>query len=288
MNIDTIAKMLFFATVRIENHGAKSASVGTGFIMTASLENGDQCPMLVTNKHVLAGAQQLVAHFIPRKPEANVPDLGQAVAVDLPPTMYVGHPDPTVDIAVMPLAPTLLLLANKLFIQALPLSLLATELPDLYTDAIEEITFVGYPNGHRDPMNFTPIARRGITATPLQLDFGGKPMFLVDGSVFGGSSGSPVFLFNQGTYRSGPNVITAGSRIALVGIIAQTMLRNAQLPVAEEVAATAHVKFAQELNIGIAFNAKAIKESIELMVSSAGQHLATAATGDGVTELSPA
>ncbi|MFF9199986.1 trypsin-like peptidase domain-containing protein [Streptomyces sp. NPDC014779] len=277
MNIDTIAKMLFFATVRIENHGANSGSVGTGFIMTATLGNGQQCPMLVTNKHVLADAQRLIAHFIRRKSGQNVPDLGQGMAVDLPPrrTDYIGHPDPAVDIAVMPLASTLEPLRSLAFIQAIPLSLLTTEMPSLFVDAMEEITFVGYPHGYRDPRHLTPIARRGITATPIELDYGGKPVFLIDGSVFGGSSGSPVFLFNQGTYQSGPKETTVGTRIALVGIVAQTMVRNAQLPVVEDVAATPHVKVAQELNLGVAFNARAIKETIEHLVSVAGHSLAT-------------
>ncbi|ROQ35838.1 trypsin-like peptidase [Streptomyces sp. PanSC19] len=290
VNIDTVAKMLFFATVRIENHGANGTSVGTGFIVTATLEDGSQCPMLVSNKHVVAGAQRLVAHFIPRKPEANVPDLGQGLAVDLPtgPGTYIGHFDPAVDIAVMPLAPTLIPLVGKVFVQALPLSLLATEAPSQFIDAIEEVTFVGYPNGYHDPQHLTPIARRGVTATPIELDYGGNPVFLIDGSVFGGSSGSPVFLFNRGTYASGPNEITAGSRIVLVGIVAQTMMRYAQLPVFEDAAATSHAKLAQELNLGVAFNARAIKEAIEQMVTAAGRSLAAVASGAAVPHPSPA
>ncbi|MFE0651367.1 trypsin-like peptidase domain-containing protein [Streptomyces sp. NPDC059534] len=277
MNIDTIAKMLFFATVRIDHYGAQGNGFGTGFIMTATLEDGSQCPMLVTNKHVVDGAQRLVGHFIPRKPGEEVPNLGHGVAVDLPagPGAYVGHPDPAVDIAVMPLATTFMPIADQLFIQAIPLSLLATETPSLFVDAIEEVTFVGYPNGYRDDRHFTPIARRGITATPIELDYSGRPVFLIDGSVFGGSSGSPVFLFNQGTYQSGPNALNIGSRIVLVGIVAETMMRFAELPVTETAAAT-HVKVAQELNLGVAFNAQAIKEAIEHLVATAGRSLAAA------------
>lgn len=65
-------------------------------------------------------------------------------------------------------------------------------------DAIEPITFIGYPNGIWDSTNLLPVARRGTTASPIEVDFEGSPRFLIDASVFGGSSGSPVFILNQG------------------------------------------------------------------------------------------
>ncbi|MFR9797496.1 trypsin-like peptidase domain-containing protein, partial [Streptomyces sp. MS06] len=261
MNVDTPGRQLLFSTVRIDNvMTSGNSSTGTGFVLFADLENGSMCPLLVTNKHVVANAARLSAHFITRKPDADEPNLGQAAEVSLPPAACFGHPNPAVDIAVLPLAGILQQFGTQLFMRALPLSLLATEVANLYVDAVEEITFIGYPNGHRDPKHFTPIVRRGITATPLDLDMGGDPAFLVDGSVFGGSSGSPVFLFNEGTYRSGVGGLTIGTRIVLVGIISATMVRHAQLPV--EVANANHVKIAQELNLGVAFNARAIKETI--------------------------
>jgi len=65
-----------------------------------------------------------------------------------------------------------------------------------------------------------PVMRRGITATPPYLDFMGKQEFLIDASIFPGSSGSPVFLFNQGTWvlRNG-NTNAGGFRIQLLGIV---------------------------------------------------------------------
>ncbi|WP_217545587.1 trypsin-like peptidase domain-containing protein [Streptomyces sp. GbtcB6] len=268
MNIDTPGRRLLFSTVRIDCLLAGDLqSTGTGFILFADVEGG-ACPVIVTNKHVVANAVRLSAHFITRKPNTNEPNLGQAAEVTFNPSACFGHPDPRVDVAVIPLAATLEEFGEHLFFAPLPLGLLSTEVTDFYVDAIEEVTFVGYPNGHRDPKHFTPIVRRGITATPIDLDMGGAPAFLIDGSVFGGSSGSPVFLFNEGTYRAGPNEMKIGTRVILVGIIAQTMVRNAQLPV--EVANTHHVKIAQELNLGVAFNARAIKETFQAFLAASG------------------
>lgn len=278
MIVDTPGKQLLFSTVRIDNVTAAGlASTGTGFLLEAETETGGICPLLVTNKHVVANAARLAAHFIHRKPDSDEPDLGRGIEVPLV-HGYVGHPDPAVDVAVVPIAPVIDQYDGQLFMRRLPFGFLATEVPNLFVDAIEEITFIGYPNGYYDSKHLTPVVRRGITATPLALDMEGTPAFLVDGSVFGGSSGSPVFLFNEGMYRGASGTTVVGSRLVLVGIIAMTMTRNAQLPV--EVANTQHVKIAQELNLGVAFNARAIKETVEALMAAGGQRLKSADSGE--------
>lgn len=271
MNVDTPGRQLLFSTVRITNVlNSGIPTSGTGFLLFVDLaEEGRISPLLVTNKHVVANSSRLAAHFIRRKGDVDEPDLGQGVEVTLDPTNWIGHPDASVDVAVVPLASIFQQHGHLLFTRALPMSLLATEITSLYTDAIEEITFVGYPDGRHDPKHLTPIVRRGITATPMDLDLGGNPTFLVDGSVFGGSSGSPVFLFNEGAYR-GPGGLHLGTRIALVGIIAQTWVRGDALPI--EVAAP-HVKIAKELNLGVAFNSRAIKQTVEAFAAVAGLKL---------------
>src|SRR5690606_7737915 len=105
--------------------------------------------------------------------------------------------------------------------------------PDLIPDdqtindfgAIEEITFIGYPSGIFDQKNNIPILRNGITATPIWNHFGGEFRFLIDAGVFPGSSGSPVFILNQGTYRKS-NSVVVGSRILFLGVLSQSLLRN--------------------------------------------------------------
>jgi hypothetical protein len=284
--VDTTGKRLLFSTVRIANLTTSGIpTTGTAFNLTVPLDDGGFSPLLVTNKHVVANAAKLSAHFIARKADANEPDLGRGAEVALDPADWIGHPDPEVDVAVVPIARVVQQHGHLLYAEPLPLSLLSTEIADYYVDAIEEITFIGYPNGHYDEKHLTPFVRRGITATPMELDFSGKPTFLVDGSVFGGSSGSPVFLFNEGSYRGANNSLVVGSRLRLVGIIAATMLREARLPV--EVANAEHVKIAQELNLGLAFNARAIKETVESALASAGLRLAVSAVPGGTSESVP-
>ncbi len=87
-------------------------------------------------------------------------------------------------------------------------------------DAVEDVMFVGYPNGIYDVKNLMPIVRRGITATPFQIDYEGKPKFLIDASVFPGSSGSLVFIANSGGYFDKSGVLVSGSgRFLFLGVI---------------------------------------------------------------------
>jgi hypothetical protein len=263
MQIDTPTKELLFVTVRIVNEGVGGVkSVGTGFLLHKKVNESSSIPFLITNKHVLADAQLLTLGFIARG-EDGAPKLGQRedVTIGNPGIAWVGHPDPEVDVAAFPIGEIIEKLGEKIFYRTMPISQMPTDGDGLFIDAIEEITFIGYPNGHQDPAHLTPIVRRGITATPLELPFSGKPSFLVDGSVFGGSSGSPVFLLNEGFYRSGPNSVTPGNRLVLVGVIAATVQRSTLLPLV--VGHGPHVKLAQELNLGVAYNWHAIEQTIQ-------------------------
>ena len=90
-------------------------------------------------------------------------------------------------------------------------------------DAIEDILFIGYPTGIYDRYNNSPIARKGITATPIALDYEGKYQFLIDASIFPGSSGSPVFHIFQNDHQSGSLETVPGEpiQVFLLGIIAE-------------------------------------------------------------------
>ena len=74
-------------------------------------------------------------------------------------------------------------------------------------------------------MNKIPVIRQGITATPIWNNFKGDKVFLIDAGVFPGSSGSPVFIYNRGTYPTRDG-IAVGSRIKFVGILKETMQRK--------------------------------------------------------------
>ena len=85
---------------------------------------------------------------------------------------------------------------------------------------VEDILMVGYPNGLWDEVNNMPLFRKGITSSHPSLDWNGKSEMLIDAACFPGSSGSPVFLFNEGGYVDRKGTTHMGSsRVKLLGIL---------------------------------------------------------------------
>lgn len=221
--IDPISQLVH-STVRIlcfDPDGRSSS--GSGYVYLFCERDGNAVPCIVTNKHVVRGAVRGVFNLT-LKNEDGLPDLGrhEAITVDGLDKMCIDHPDPDVDLAAFPIG-QILNAASKsgkdYFFVPLGRALLPT--PELLDSLppMEEIVMIGYPNGIWDETHNLPIIRRGITATHPKLDLNGKPEFLIDAACFPGSSGSPVFLANIGSYVSADGALCAGTRISLLGTL---------------------------------------------------------------------
>lgn len=220
----SISEQLAHSTVRIETTTANGNGSGTGFFYRFADKGESHVPAIVTNKHVVHGA--IRGQFVLTEKDSNdAPIIGKyhGFGFENFQNQWIQHPDPNVDLCVMPIAPILMQAQERnqsFFYISLDKSLLLTseELSELV--AMEDIVMVGYPNGIWDQTSNMPIFRKGITATHLNLDWNGKPEFLIDAACFPGSSGSPVFLFNQGGYstKSGGMVI-GPSRVKLLGVL---------------------------------------------------------------------
>jgi hypothetical protein len=222
MLVDTMAEQMLFCTVRIEAYNDESSSIGTGFFFGYNLPDGREIPLLVTNRHVVEEYHTGKIKFTLMRDGA--PILGEYYEKTFNSFnhMWFFHPDKDIDIAILPLGVHIRDIIEsdiKIFSIGIPKEAIPTIEKINEFDAIEEIVFVGYPNGLWDSTNNLPIIRRGISATPISINFEGKPVFLVDASVFNGSSGSPVFLYNKGTISDRHGNITIGSRLILLGIL---------------------------------------------------------------------
>ena len=202
MKADTFDRQLLFATLRIE----AQSNVGSGFIFRHHWAEDRSGPFLITNKHVVAGTREgrLTFTLTDQSNETGGPSLGESTSATLGDNAWkwTGHPSANVDVAALPLAPVLNHLSEigkTPYYRSIPPSMIPEQdsLEDL--QAVEEVLFVGYPSGIYDQRNNLPIARNGITATPVFVDYEGKPIFLIDASVFHGSSGSPVFTWSPST-----------------------------------------------------------------------------------------
>ena len=273
MIVDTNAKQLLFCTALIRTVIPGGKSTGTGFVYNVTTSDPDKLvPVLVTNKHVIEGAITGQIGFIKningRPSAADYVELnfGQGFAA-----MWFHHPDPDVDVAVMPLGPAhnqLISSGFRPYYIGLAEELFPTAEVVGDLDAIEEVTFIGYPNGLVDSVNHTPIFRRGITATPIEQDWNGKPQFLIDASVFPGSSGSPVFILDRGSYHHKGNLVV-GNRIHFLGILAAVHQQSA---LAEIILASQNPKAVvrQNMDLGIVYKWHTIERCIDDLCAKRG------------------
>jgi hypothetical protein len=231
MNTDSLATQLLFTTapVLVEQTDGKRKS-GTCFFFNAEHPSNPNfhITLLITNYHVIKDGKRGIVQMF-KMGEDNLPKTKDKLNIEFD-SQFLSSVfiDEALDLAAFPIAPLLNLASNSgspIFFRATDKSVLpTTEIVDDLS-AIEEIIFIGYPSGIVDSVTGFPIIRKGITATPIWSDFQGRKQYLIDAGVFPGSSGSPVFIYNQGTYSSGSDVIL-GTRVFLVGIISETMLRK--------------------------------------------------------------
>jgi Trypsin-like peptidase domain len=271
MKVESLAENLFFTTVRIDTVTADGApGSGTGFLFLQKISDEKQAPFIVTNKHVVAGMRSGSIHFHQRKDDQ--PMLGTGFRIDIQnwQEFWFGHPSEDVDIAIGPLLPLEAHIKQQnnvdLFYKYITSDMIPTAEAEQELDAIESVTFIGYPNGIWDSKNLLPVARRGTTASPIGVDFEHTPRFLIDASVFGGSSGSPVFVLNQGMYSDKRGNSVIGSRALFVGVVAAVFYRTQLNQIISVSIPTQTVPMAQQqemIDLGIVFKARTVAETVE-------------------------
>ena len=228
MDVNNIADQLFFVSVRLVcmstgADGKPKENIGTGFLVSYKWAENKEGLFLVTNKHVLLGVDKV--RFFFTKSDGKNPILGSTLSIDITDMRsgWFGHPDDKIDVAIIPVSQVINAALKKnlpIFFRSFSKDFVPTseQVKELY--AIEDVMFVGYPIAIYDKVNFLPIVRRGITATPFSVDYEGLPQFLIDASVFPGSSGSPVFIMNQGAYST-KNGNYPGPRFLFLGMISK-------------------------------------------------------------------
>ncbi len=222
MNLDDTSTNLLFTTAPIwVDKGKGKTSSGTGFFYSIPLsgEPSRHAIFLVTNFHIVSGGQRAVFEMARYDEKLGQPN--GSIKIEISQQFLTAFCNEKDDLAAIPIAPFLNQLEEQkvpVFFKSIEAEIIPSEEAWESFSAIEEITFIGYPSGLYDAENYSPIVRRGITATPIWNNFQGRTTFLIDAGVFPGSSGSPVFVFNQGPYALGKDIVV-GKRLYFVGAI---------------------------------------------------------------------
>jgi hypothetical protein len=264
MKLLTQGRQLLFSTVRIETKSIQGEPVGAGTSFVFSDPDSDLGHelFLVSNKHVIESGWIGYLFFTGRGADGQ-PILGSPffLKFDGFSSQWHGHPNPDVDVAVMPLSWQLDLIAKdnqEAFLTPIVSADVSTEEDLEAIDIASPVLFVGYPNGMFDQKHYTPIVRQGFVATPPELDYDGEPVFLIDASVFPGSSGSPVFAYKQSWDG---NVVNA----KLLGVISAVYTQRTDgeiewVPAPTNIVPVPSVD--QMIDLGVVFKARLIRETI--------------------------
>ena len=183
-------------------------STATGFIIKKDDEY-----YFVTNKHVVSQptAKKLKIYF-------HSEILGNWISefIDLYENeikKWKEHPsNPEYDVILLPLGN----LGTNIKIYDLDLRLSDT---DLIQEPSMPVQIIGYPAGISIGNGF-PIWKTGHIASDPDLNYEGKPVFLIDATTKGGMSGSPVVLNMFGGFRNsnGNMIISSGITTKFLGI----------------------------------------------------------------------
>lgn len=267
VNSLSLVDKLAYSTVRIEcKNRNRETGTGTGFFYDLDLYDGARLPVIITTKHAIKGAVLGRLRFTTATND-GMPNNGNYFTFSLGKfeERWIPHPDPDIDLCIMPMAPIVRELEKKrISIFYLPFdgsSLPQKETPESLS-AIENIIMVGYPNGIWDKANNLPIFRKGITATHPGFDYNGKEEFLIDAACFPGSSGSPVLRLNGGVMLLG--VLYAGPQYTINGDI-----EIVNVPTIQKTMALSRIPN----NLGVVIKSKKIREFERILTPNVVEEL---------------
>ncbi|RSM33197.1 S1 family peptidase [Aeromonas salmonicida] len=194
--------------------------IGTGFLVGRHIE-GTATPKkyftyLVTNKHVIQNQQSIVVRFNSL--------LGNETK-DYPCALYenlnqnwIGHTDPNVDVAAIPVNPEILTSDNAKFhfFSLDDHSINATSMKQNGFSEGDFLYILGFPMGIVTNQQNCVIARSGIIARIRDVFAGASSTFLIDANIYPGNSGGPVISKPEAVSIEGTSSISHASLIGMV------------------------------------------------------------------------
>ncbi|MGC5700529.1 trypsin-like peptidase domain-containing protein [Pseudomonas sp. NFXW11] len=208
------------STARIDSYnGEQHIGSGTGFFCILAQKGEKQVIGLVTNKHVIAGTDNIKVLLTVKKGEIIQ---HQTIGIKLNNPGTIFHSNRDIDACAINISHIFTIFQTQGF--GLQHAVITHEIianEELFNQILplEEITMIGYPIGLMDTYNNGAVARRGVIASNPAHNYENRPEFLIDMACMPGSSGSPVFLANTGSYSTKNNTVIMGTRLHLLGFL---------------------------------------------------------------------
>jgi hypothetical protein len=212
-------RLTYEETTKINDQVVIRTKWGTGFLFAFFKTETTSYPAIVTNRHVVEGMKECHFSFAAMASDGT-PDLNNHFPIKIGEFDTAWIPHPSADLAIIPVGKILSELNTKLFVIALDQSLILADDELKALTPVEQVLTVGYPGALWDDVHNLPIFHRGYTATAPYIEFKGQKEFLIDFTTWPGASGSPVLLYNDGTWfdRRG-NTVVGGTRAKLLGVV---------------------------------------------------------------------
>ena len=215
------------STVQLISTVSTGTYFGTGFFYLVPHPTDPRRRQIVimTNKHVLDGKDNLILMCPVSDNGKPAPGNYETFTIPQPYSIAYKHPSNDVDLCAIPMTEKLdsaKARGRNILYAPYTSNLLADD--KCYDDLrqLDTAVMIGYPSALNDNKNLQPIFRTGSFATNPSLDFQGRCEFVLDIPNYGGSSGSPVVLFDEGKHwkHEGFNNATMvmGSRFKLLGV----------------------------------------------------------------------
>lgn len=217
----TLSERILFATVQLQCVKSDGVHRGTGFIYGFHIQGDIYVNCIITNKHVINNSINIFVRFKRRIGRNLIHDAGKLTELNFETSSFVNHPEPGVDLAAITL-PNILTATlsdgSSIGFTAVNSDTIpkAEQIDNI--SAFQEVSMIGYPKGLSDDYHNLPIVRRGHLALPYKYNFKNRPEFVVDISAIYGSSGSPVFVINEGLFVDSRG-LNSGNRLILLGVL---------------------------------------------------------------------
>lgn len=226
-----LTEKLMYITVQVRCELTDGGlSRGSGFIFTYS-KGTTTLPVLITNKHVVSGSSRTLLSVPYVHREGDISERRSFnVAIGDGEDVWVGHPDNSIDLCALPLQGVIeRMLEHDPYAHHVSVdeSLIPSQAELNKLSPFEDVIMIGYPIGLIDEVHNAPLMRKGMTATHPRYDFNGFPQFMIDCACFPGSSGSPVFLLDNGPYVEDGAMNLGQRRFKFLGVLFSRPVQHA-------------------------------------------------------------